>query len=301
MPIESLSFAEAVRSGLTPEELAIQLPNLAIGVMGQSGAGKTFFLGTFPKPILVHHFDPPSKDDTYENLGFLAGPLESSKWGDVRHFYSPKDPERWIIRVEYFGELDPRNAKSFSNYMARMNELERDLKEWQVRTLGLDSVTFFELSARFYNKFSFHPTNKKGEDVQDERIHYAASARMVEEFVVSRYPGLQRYVNICIIAHIQKVTKDDFGLDENERKEEKEMAAPGKQVSKIPASLSEVYRLYVDVDGTRRLQTAPRPGENIFECKSIRQVPDRTVAHFKAIEQHLKQRYETRLKEIREK
>lgn len=295
-----LSFAEIIRSGLKPEEVVVQLPNLAIAVMGQSGVGKTHFLGTAEKRLLVHQFDPPDKAATYENLGFLPGPVESTQWGDVQHYFSAKQPDQWLIRVEFFHEANPRNAKAMSNFMARMNTLEKDIVEWGVRTLGADSLTFFEEAARFYNKFSFHPTNKRGEEVQDERIHYRASAMAVEEFFTARYPGLQRLCNVCIIAHIQNEVVSDAGQQEDLKETRKVIAAPGAQVRKIPAAFSEVYRLYTDDKGVRWLQTAGR-SENIFECKSTRGIVDPTQAHWRAITKQLEERYIKRIAELTKK
>lgn len=299
--MEKLSFAEAIRSGLRPEELVIRLPNLALLIMGASGMGKTYFLGTAPKPLLVQQFDAPDKASTYENLGFLPGPVESGKFCDYQRFYSAKEPDRWLIQVEFFNEPDPRNAKAMSNFMARMNDIERDIKEWEVQTVGIDSLTFFELAARMYSKFTHHPTNKRGEDVADERIHYRASSQMVEEFMLARYPGLQRLANSVIIAHVQNATVDDAGEDENRREQRKVVAAPGKLPSKIPAALSEVYRLYIDDNGVRWLQTGPRPKENIFECKSTRGIADPTQAHWRAITKQLEERYVKRIAELTKK
>jgi hypothetical protein len=298
--VTKLSFAEIIRSGLKPEEVVIQLPNLAILVMGLSGIGKTYFLGTAEKPLLVQQFDPPSKSDTYENLGFLPSSLESTQWGDVQHYFSAKQPDRWIIRVEYFDEPNPRSARAISNFMGRMNSIEKDIREWGVRTVGLDCLTSMETAARWYNKYSFHPSNKEGKEVADERIHYGASARIIEEYAFGRYPGLQRLCNVVLLAHVKNAKDDEAGPDEDQNEMRKTLAAPGQQAWKIPSGLSEVYRLYRDEKGNRWLQTDARP-TNTFECKSIRGLKDPTQAHWRAITTQLEERYAKRLAELTRK
>ena len=298
---DKLSFDEIIRSGVTPTEAVLSLPNMAVVIVGQSGVGKTHLLATFKKRLLVQQTDPDDKVATYENLGFLPSPVQSNQWSDFQDFYSPKDPDNWIVRVEFFNERDPRNAKMMPNFMARMNDIERDIRAWKVASIGLDSVTFLELGARFYNKYSFHPTNKRGADVQDERIHYAAAGRAVEEWIVSRYPGLQRLCNVVIIAHTKAKTDESSGENEDQREEKKVIAAPGQTSAKIAQAFSEVYRLYMDDAGQRWLQTSLRPSQNNFECKSTRQLTDPTQAHWKAIERQLIERYQKRAEALNQK
>ncbi len=277
------------------------LPNMAVVIVGQSGVGKTHLLGTWQKRLLIQQTDPQDKAATYENLGYLPGALESTQWGEVQHFFSPKDLDNWAIRVEFFNEIDPRNAKVMTDFMARMNDIERDIRAWNVKTVALDSVTFLELAARYFNKYTFHPTNKRGEMVQDEKLHYAARGRAVEEWIVSRYPGLQRLCNVVIIAHTKAKTDESSGENEDQREEKKVIAAPGQTSAKIAQAFSEVYRLYMDDAGQRWLQTQLRPSQNNFECKSTRQLTDPTQAHWKAIERQLVERYRKRAEALSQK
>ena len=282
-------FKDFINNKKTPEQMVLALPNVAIIVMGWPGAGKTYFLGTAPKPIVVQQFDPPDKSITYEDLGFIPGPVERAEYCFYQNFFS-KTTGKWLVRVEFFSEADPRNAKAVDHYMARMNSMEKDIQEWGVRTVGLDSITFLELAARYHNKYTFHPTNKSGESVQNEMIHYAASSRFVEEFVMGRYPGLRNLCNVIVLAHI--IDKAYEEGEDDVKMPGKMIAAPGKLPGKITGAYSEVYRLYVDKSGAHRLQTADRHG-NMYQCKSLRHVPDGIPAHFKAISQFLEQKYNT--------
>src|SRR3972149_2335621 len=76
-------------------------PPIHVAAYGESGAGKSTFARSFPKPMLVLHFDPHGKDPPYPAQGpVLDLVLEGGVW--TRAVMSTKHPDVPLIRLEYY-------------------------------------------------------------------------------------------------------------------------------------------------------------------------------------------------------
>lgn len=252
-------------------------------IFGQDGAGKSYFAATFPKPMLVILFDPPDKASEYLNRG-VAGEIESGPLCYFQNVFSTTDPEKRIIRVEYWGESNPEHPTSYQRFMARTANFEKEIASEGYETVILDSVTSFELACRYYSKYGINAANADG------RAHFNFSMQACEQFIMTRWPNLIR-ANAIAIAHYdeQKAESEDGETVTTK----KMIAVPGKLPNRIGTAWSEVWRVYKETEtGQRRLQTQERP-RNSFVCKSAMHFVDGGVPHYEALWAGLEKKVET--------
>lgn len=102
-------------------------------IQGSFGTGKTSFVLTGIRPILVFAFDP----------GYMA--LESVRQGIA---------EGWLF-VNYFGNDDEENPTAYTNWVATVKQYERDKVFQHFGTIAIDSGSFW-LSAMI-NQIRQHP------------------------------------------------------------------------------------------------------------------------------------------------
>ena len=110
--------------------------------LGMEGAGKTHFLGTFPKPVLVYSFD-----GGYRTLAGVPG-----------------------IRAKVFLDPDRRRPKAaaefeveFRTYVDGKEPLYRwpDGKEEPFKTLAIDPLSFWSMAEMQRIQFTNHTSDKK--------------------------------------------------------------------------------------------------------------------------------------------
>lgn len=242
-------------------------------IIGKDAAGKSTFVGTGPKPMLVLLHDAPDKAHEYLKRG-VAGELERTDLCYFQNVFSVKDAGKLLIRIEYWGEPTPTEPTAYGRFLSRLFGLEREIVEKGWQTVVLDSVTSLEMSARYYSEYNIN------KDVRDGRQHYSYSMKACEQIVMTRWPNLIN-TNAIVIAHYDEFQDDSE--DGEKTVTRKAISVPGKLASRIGTQFSEVWRVYVDDEGNRRLQTTARP-RNTFNCKSSIGVPDYSYPHWKSVE-----------------
>ena len=247
-------------------------------IIGKDGSGKSALAATFPKLMWVHLFDPPDKAGVYLARG-EAGDLEAGKYCYFQDVHSEKDGST-IIRIEYWGESNPNEPKSYLRYIGRMAAFERELIESKVQTAVFDSVTHFELATRFCSENSVQKFNQDGELTRDPRKHYGYSAHAIEQFVMTRWPNLIM-CNAIMIGHPGELERED-GDDGEVVMSVRTVEVPGKIATKIGTSYNEVWRVYIDGKGNRRVQTRQRPNLP-YSCKTSVGFIDGTYPHYDAL------------------
>jgi hypothetical protein len=247
-------------------------------ILGKDGAGKSWMVATFPKKMLVFLTDAPDKADAYLRRG-IPGEIEKGQFCYFQNVFSEKDPEKLIIRVEYWGESNPDNPTSYGRFISRTANLESEITAESYQSVVLDSATAFELMARYYSE------NNINKGVKDGRQHYAFSSHAAEQFIMTRWPNLIA-TNAVVIGHYDE-QKDES--DDGEKVVVKSMIAlPGKLPNRIGSQYSEVWRVYIDSAGNRVLQTSPRPG-NSFACKTSVGFKDGIFPHYESIWQSVEE------------
>ncbi len=247
-------------------------------IIGRDGAGKSWLAATFPKKMLVCLFDAPDKAGEYLKRG-VPGDIEQAQHCYFQNVFSASDPERLIIRVEYWGEANPSSPTSYGRFVQRSSTIEAEIVSESYQTVVLDSVTAFELAARFYSEYRANATNA------DNRAHYNFSMHACEQFVMTRWPNLV-FANAIVIAHYdEQKDETDSGLAVSR----KMIAVPGKLPNRIGTQFSEMWRVYQDDAGGRHVQTQPRPSPNNFACKTAIGFEDGVYPHYEALWKSVKQ------------
>lgn len=231
-------------------------------ILGRPSAGKSTFVATGEKPMLVALCDPPDKAQPYLDRG-NASEIKKGDYCYYQEVFSKVDPERLVIRVEYWGEPNPAEPSTYPRFIQRFNSIEAEIKTKGWKTLILDTVTYFELMVRYYSANGFNKDSKDG------RQHYAFSANACEQYVMMRWPNLLM-ANTFVLAHIDD-QKDE--TDEGGAVIRKMAAMPGKMPNRVGGGFGEVWRVYQDESGAYTVQTAERPGSK-FDCKSLKKFPD---------------------------
>ena len=232
-------------------------------VYGDSGAGKSTFAATFPKPMLVLLFDPPDKATPY----FRRGAVQSHEWG-AEVIYA----DRRTIRVEYYhdrsiGKAAPKPS-AYRRFRERVDDLFTEYREW--KTIVIDSLTFMELAARKNEQYVLNPTSR------DPRQWYAGSTETLEEMLLMVFSNLSTNVVCC--AHI------DEKRDEVHGNMIYNPALPGRLSRRLPAGYGELYRAYVARDDeenlVHRLQTR---ATDEYNASSQIQAPDPCVPLYQSL------------------
>jgi hypothetical protein len=252
--------------------------------MGRPGGGKSTLAATFPKPMLVLSCDPPGKEKAYLDRGTPSGYLKGD-YCYYREVKSKNDPDKLIIRVEYWGEPNPFKPTSYPRFVTRTAHLESEIEQSGWRTVILDTSTYFELSARSYSE---HGINSA---VKDGRQHYAFSTHACEQHIMQRWPNLL-LCNSLVLCHIDD--QKDEAADGEGVVTRKMVALPGKLPNKLPGGYGEVWRVYYagkDKEGkpVHLVQTQARTGDS-HDCKSLMGFKDGSIPHYTALWDSLEQK-----------
>lgn len=242
--------------------------------MGESGAGKSEFLASFPKPMLVIHTDPSGKASPYIKRG-VPGDYTVGEFGQrVRAVMSRKNPDQTLIQLEFFHEAEPTQPSAFDMILARWPSLRDEVVAGMWRTVVLETFTTTELFARYRREY--------GGISNAERANIYSTSDM--EMLLSRLGGLP--CNVCIACHIDaKPASMNPDRVMTDKQGNKFMAggqlvatpqAPGRLQKGIPAMFaSEMYRVFTGVgeDGSvgRFLQTQ---NDGKFACATRIDAPD---------------------------
>ena len=206
-------------------------------VYGDSGAGKTTFASTYPKPALVFAFDPFDKATPYLKRGEAKPYATDERGTPVREVYSKKTGAL-LIRVEWYVEGDLTAPEAYARFLARLKTFQDEYDAW--KTCVIDSVTFMELTARKWHQYRLNPKAK------EPRQWFAGSTDLVEEMLMGRFATLP--MNVIVISHVDEDKDEMHGTFVRSPK------MPGQRLRKgVMAGYGELYRAYVGKyeDGSR--------------------------------------------------
>ncbi len=260
-------------------------PPAHAAIYGDSGAGKSTFASTWPKPMIVFCFDPHGKDGPYLKRG-IPSELMADQFGTpIRHVMSRKTGET-IIQLEYYHNEfgDPQviemggavrgrigykeQPDAYWRFLHRMAGLHQEYDTW--RTVVADSTTFMELAARKWDQYVMNPTTK------EPRQWWASSTDSLEEMLMIRFGGLP--MNVVVLSHI------DEGKDEVHGFFVRNPALPGRLRKNLAAAYGEFYRAYVDDDGSGGkdylLQTAQT---KMWNASTQIDAPDPCLQHYQQL------------------
>lgn len=241
---------------------------------GESGSGKSTGAATFPAPMLVFFFDPQHKERPYTHAldGTPRGTINTGVIGKtpVQEIVDPAG--RLLIRIEHYIDDDPRKPQAYARFMERLAWLDRDLADWQIATVVLDSVTFMELAARKEQQYKLNPT------ARDPRQWFGGSTDTLEEVLLIRFGALR--CNVVVVAHVDEAKDEVHGFFV------RSPSAPGRLRSRegLAAAFSELYRAYVVVDEKAGPQYKWQTRTNaMYRASSQRHVPNPCEQRYDAL------------------
>jgi hypothetical protein len=144
----------------------MEYPPMHVMLYADTGVGKSSFARTFPKPMLVFHFDPHGKDWPYRkdeegnalpDGGLQSYPTFNVGQGAVDIPYRDVQDPQGVIRLEYFHD-DPETPSAINTFRYRLAMLHHEYAAW--KTIVTDSVTFMELAARKWEEKVMNPMQK---------------------------------------------------------------------------------------------------------------------------------------------
>ena len=173
-----------------------------------------------------------------------------------------------VVQVEHYIDYDPDNPTAWINFRKRLSKLHTEFDLWN--TVGVDSVTFAEIAARYESQF------KLNKEAKDPRKHYAHSTEELERAIMIRMGALP--CNTFVLCHIDETVVQDeqhkggqsiATRDEVNGVLVRNPAAPGRLRKRMPGGYTCLFRAYVEHDqGKRRYvwQTQPDDKWNAGNC-----------------------------------
>jgi hypothetical protein len=238
-------------------------------IYGDSGAGKSTGASTFPKPLLVLAFDPRGKEMPYVRRGIPAESIADDGETAVTEVLSRKTGEM-LVRIEHYLDAEPTKPTGFARFRRRLVNLTRDIDEWGIQTLVLDSVTFMELAARKEAQYVLNPNSR------EPRQWFGSSTDALEEVLMIRFGALP--INVVVLAHIDEDKDEVHGLMV------RHPSAPGRLRKRSPAGYSELYRAYVKrtTDGEREYNWQTQ-SDAMYNCASQIDAPDPCLQDYRLL------------------
>lgn len=220
-------------------------------------------------PLLVLMWDPLGKERPYLRRGRPQEPVVDDYGLRTREVWHPKR-DRVLIRIEHFLNTNPQKPDAYEHFQRRILTLEDEVAEGRWGTVGLDSVTFFELAARKLHQYRLNRTAK------DPRQWFAGSTDLLEEFLMIKLGALP--CNVVVVAHISEDKDEVAGTFV------RNPLAPGRLQKRLASAYGELWRQHVTLDesGERsyRLQTQ---ANGTYNAASQIDAPDGCYPSYKSV------------------
>jgi hypothetical protein len=259
---------------------------LKVIVYGHTGARKSSFAKTFPKPMLVWQFDAHGKDFPYwrdsehnilppEAIGELNSyQIEGTSifipYRDIQH---PDGP----VRIEYYHDEDPEKPHAYNDWKIRKKNFALEAEQWA--TLVDDSLTSHELTTRMYYKYVLNPQTDKEFKSRNPLQWFGNSTDALEEALKGSYMSYQ--CNVVIVAHVDTERDESAMVGQSARNP----MAPGRLRGGLAQQYMELYYAYVYTDPQTKqtmglLQTQPN-GQ--FHASTQIGAPNPCYGHYESL------------------
>lgn len=261
-------------------------PNVRCLTYGHSGGWKTSFMKTFPKPMLVWFFDGHGKDfpfwrDSWHRVlpPEAIGELQQYQveGTDVLITYRDIQHPDGLVRLEYYHDANPEKPHAFADWRLRRSVFHKEFGIW--RTVGLDSFTSCETSARLNEKYFLNPQTDKEYKSRDPRKWWGGSTDVMEEALKVSF--LSYPMNVVVTAHVDLERDESAVVGTSLRNP----MAPGRLRGSLAQQYSEFYYAYVhsDTKTGQRMGLLQTKSNGIFNAASQIDAPDPCYAHFDSL------------------
>lgn len=212
-------------------------PPIHVLAYGDSGAFKSTFAASFPKPMIVFMWDPIGKEMPYLRRGVPGGIKFDDDLGVRYQEVFSKKTGSLLVRVEYYADegwgKDFDLPTAYSSFLARLSGFSTEYAVW--KTAVFDSVTFAELAARKWHQYVLNKTAK------DPRQWFGGSTDLIEEILLGRFASLP--MNVVVCAHVDEDKDELHGTHVRSPK------MPGQRLRKgASAGYAEFYHLTMHKD-----------------------------------------------------
>lgn len=266
-------------------------PPIKTLVYGQTGARKSSFAKTFPKPLLVWQSDSHGKDMPYMRDSFNRA-LPESSIGPLQEWQIVTNPKEGsvinikyrdiihpdgLVRIEYYHDENPEEPHAFADWRMRRSLFWQEFNNWA--TVVADSLTQWEIAARLQHKYVLNPQADKEFKSRDPRKWFGGSTDDIEEALKVAF--LSFPMNVVVIAHVDQDRDESAVMGITARNP----MAPGRLRGTLAQQYSEMYYAYIYQDpGTKqRLGLLQTQTNSMFNAASQIGAPDPCYGHYDSL------------------
>lgn len=221
-------------------------------LLGASGAGKTVLAASFPGPVKYFDFD--------------------MKISSAASFYKDKADLLAGIEYEQYNQLPIKERmNTFMSEAKKIDQIVHSKQPLPFKTLVVDSLTTLTAAIlEDYKKVSQLGIKRALEDVNSMQDYQLLQIHVLK--IITGFLALP--CNVVIIGHTQ------FEKDETSGAIKENILMPGQLASKLPIYFEEVYKLKVNAQGLRILQTTSDPK---IDLRNQRRLPPEIPASYAEI------------------
>lgn len=250
-------------------------PPIHVALMGVPYAGKSTFAATFPKPMLVLATDPLGKETPYLRRGIPSDTVVGPEGQRITPVMSRKHPDKPIVLVEHYLDVNPRSPVAHAQLQARMQALPDEVAAGQWATVVFDGTTFAELNCRKWYQYA-DASPYRGS--KEPRRWFAAATDDLEEILMQQLGSLA--CNVVVLCHVDREKDEMLGTFLHNP------AAPGRLRTRFSAAYPETYHMQVSRDAktgetVRRVQT--QPDGRFYAGSVILEAPDMCEPDYNAL------------------
>lgn len=244
----------------------LELPPLHIGIMGEPSSGKSHFVASMEKPLLVLATDPFDKLAPYLDRGIPDNESTRGQFGQPVRLVRSEKSGSPIIQIEGFYDIGSEPA-AMTAFAARCEQLAAEAnRPW--RSFAIDSWTQLEFIARERRARGSMAVKSamKGATV------YGAAKDDLQQLLNLRFMHLP--CNVAVVLHTLVKTDFETGVVTY-----RGMKAIGELKTEIPGALGERY-LARNIDGTRRQLDTKNA---LYNCCTLIDAPNPCANEFTAL------------------
>lgn len=261
-------------------DVTLELPRLKFGVMGRPGSGKSHFIATLPKPLLVLGADIEEKMQPYfDRCASIT--RSTGQYGQKVLVGTSPTTGKPIIQMEIFADDEPTSPKAFNSVLARAEQLRGEVNAGAWASVALDPWSQFETLATWRRKY--------GPMAVPEFEAYGRGQKAVADdlklLVMARLVTLE--CNVGLAFHTMEKPRDEggvsfFGIKAVTKELPTDLASlvPERYRSETLGS-TKLRRLWTQPDGRYDLCTlhdAPSPCDNDYKALFANFIEKRAAA-----------------------